>query len=45
VTVSKSGKPRHIYLTDEGQAFFDNAKGMASGNRRPRCPVEPPAPL
>ncbi len=25
VAVSKSGKPRHIYLTDEGRAFFEHA--------------------
>lgn len=25
VAVSKSGKPRHIYLTDEGRTFFEHA--------------------
>jgi integrase len=32
VTVSKSGNPRHIYLTDEGQAFFDQSTSGRPGS-------------
>ncbi len=33
IRTSKTGKPRHIYLTDEGTAFFENAAaGKSAGD-------------